>query len=72
METFAVVLHLGLITVVMANGMAFLWAAMTNQNGPATAGRLNRWIVRTLWRVMCRSVGGILSWLGRIISGWGR
>ena len=66
MDAVEVVLMFSLVILVVANGLAVI------VGGKAVAMRLNRWIGRMLWRVSCRLVGGIFSWIGRTISRWGR
>jgi hypothetical protein len=66
MDAFAVILQFSLVILVMANGLAII------MGGPQAAGRLNRWVGRTLWRI----VGGVIGWalrsLANLFDGRGR
>jgi hypothetical protein len=59
-----VAFQFALVILVMANGMAFIWGAAFGGGGPATAGRLNRWVGRQALRVLA----GSLRLLARLLN----
>lgn len=63
---FAVVLQFSLVIFVMANGFAII------VGGPRMAGRLNRWVGRTLWRIVGGTIGWVLRTLAELFDGRGR
>ena len=66
MYEFQAILGFGITIMVMLTG--FVWIL----RGPNGAVALWRWVGRTLWRIVCRVIGGTFSLIGRTIQGWGR
>jgi len=63
---WTVMFGFSLVILIMANGLAIMIG------GPAAAGRFNRWVGRTLWRTVSRTIGWALRALADLFDGRGQ